>query len=234
MKEDVMTQRQFLEAYDSGIREFSSVYIQFFDIASRKFSNLAFRDSKIMFCTFRDCEFTNVMFDSCDIYCGSFYSGRMTNAIFSNCQIELTLFESIIFATTKMDKCNIRLSAIFNSNHASVDVSTSTAVKLLTDPSQVTREDIESSVKETMAEIERLDIGTKMKIKEIFRQDMERYGIKGKEKKEGYEVKGKNYEDDPLTYGEVKSLIETAFGAYGPQAPYKSKKTGYERKDRYS
>src|SRR3989338_441110 len=226
----VITQKEFLEKYDSGQKEFENVLMQFFDISSRKFEGLAIRNSKMLFCTFRNCEFRNAGFRNCEIYCGSFYSGNIENTSFVKCKIEFTLFDSIQFDRTKLDKCNIRISAIFNSNHASVDSSTSIQNRLLTDVSQITRADIESSINETMAVVERLDFSTRMKLKELLRQDMERYNLSAPEEKKGIGYGSTATDKASVTYGEIRHLVESTFGAYSQQNQY-AMKNAYEKQD---
>lgn len=226
----IITQKEFLEKYDSGQKEFESALMQFFDISSRKFDGLTIRNSKMLFCTFRNCEFRNADFRNCEIYCGSFYSGGIENTSFVKCKIEFTLFDSIQFDRIKMDKCNIRISAIFNSNHASVDFSTSIQNRLLTDVSQITRADIESSINETMAVVERLDVSTRMKLKELLRQDMERYNLAMPEEKKSGGYGSTQAGKATVTYGEVRHLIEATFGAYAQQNKYEMKGV-YEKQD---
>ncbi len=223
MQQEIISQKEFVEACKGGKREFSGMLMQFFDISGLDLPDIKLKNCKLMFCTFRNCNFKNATFENCDIYCGSFYNGNISNTSFSGCRIELTLFESIQFDRTKMDRCSIRLCAIFNSNHASVDASTSTQSRLLTDVSQITQADIEGSIQETMAYIARLDVGTRMKLKELLRQDMERYNLTAPSQKKtgsyGREAKDSSH----ITYGEVKHMLESAFGAYSQKGAYEMK-----------
>ena len=236
MKEEILTQREFLDLYRKGQRIFDKIYIQFFDIPNMKFSDLLIKDSKIMFCTFRDCEFSNVRIENCTVFFGSFYTGTMTDFVFDSCTIEKTLFDNIQFVRTSMKKCGIMFCGLLNSNHASVDMSSSSQSRVITDISQLTSQEIEESIRDTMRSIERLDVSARMKIKEIIRKDADRYGLKGVDESErkAYADTPENGNDAPLTYGEVKGLVEAAFGAaYGPRPAYKTKKTGYEKENRY-
>lgn len=230
MAQQLLTQKEFIERYEKGERNFSNTLMQFFDISNMKFGNVVFKDCKLLFCTFRNCEFENVAFEDCEIYCGSFYTGSVSNTSFNKCRIELTLFDSIQFDRTKMDKCNIRLCCIFNSNPASVDFSTSTQSRLLTDVSQITRADIEGSINEAMAIIERLDVSTRMKLKELLRQDMERYGLAMPEEKKGGGYGSREADKATIAYGEVRHLLELTFGAYSQENKY-AMKSPYEKQD---
>jgi hypothetical protein len=226
---DLITQKEFVEEYSKGKRVFENVLMQFTDISTMMFSDLVIKNSKLIFCTFLDCLMKNVAFENCEIYAGSFYNGSISSVLFSKCQIELTLFEGIRFEKAKMDKCVIRLSAIFNSNDASVDFSTSIQNRLLTSVSQLTKDDIEMTIAEAMPMIERLDVSTRIKLKELLKQDMERYNISepAKEKSSRYDRKE---ESTHLSYGEVRQLIESTFGAYTQKNQYKMK-SPYERQD---
>jgi hypothetical protein len=226
MQQEIITQRQFLEKCASGEKIFDNVYMQFFDISHAKFHDLIIKDSKIMFCTFRNCEFSNVRIENCTVFFGSFYTGTMTDFVFDSCTIEKTLFDNIQFVKTSMKKCGIMFCGLLNSNHASVDMSSSSQSRVITDISQLTSQEIEESIRDTMRSIERLDVSARMKIKEIIRKDADRYGLKGVDESErkAYADTPENSNDAPLTYGEVKGLIEQAFGRYGPQDAYRSDK----------
>lgn len=230
MEQNLMTQKKFAESYNEGKREFSNTLMQFFDVSNMKFSGVAFKDCKMLFCTFRNCDFRNADFENCEIYCGSFYTGDIANTSFIGCKMEFTLFDSIQFDRAKMDRCSIRICAIFNSNHASVDFSTSIQNRLLTDVSQITRADIEGSINETMAVVERLDVSTRMKLKELLRQDMQRYGLAMPEEKKGGGYGGREADKATVTYGEVRHLLESTFGAYSQESKY-AMKSPYEKQD---
>jgi Pentapeptide repeats (9 copies) len=220
---ELITQKRFVERYKNGERIFSNALLQFFDISDMEFNELIIKNSKVLFCTFRNCNMRNMVFENCEIYGGSFYNGKISSVIFSGCNIELTLFEGIQFEMTKLDRCNIRLCAIFNSNHTSVDFSTSVQNRLLTDVSQLTRADIESSIAEAMPLIERLDVSIRMKLKEILRQDMNRYNLSAEEEKKTSSYGPQAADNTQLSYGEVRHLIESAFGTYSHQNKYEMK-----------
>lgn len=226
-----ISQKEFLDKYSSGERVFSNIIMQFADISGVRFDGLKIKDSKLMFCTFWDCSFKGTCFEDCEIYFGSFYTGEISDTVFDGCKIELTLFDNIRFDRAKMRDCHIRLSGILNSNDSSVDASTS-AGRLITDISQVTQQDIENSVSETLQMIERLDVGVRMKIKEMIRKDMDRYNLEHPDEK-----KDKRYDTGGtggamLTYGEVKTLTESSFGAYAQKKPYETS-VKYEAKHAY-
>jgi hypothetical protein len=127
-----------------------------------------------------------------------------------------------------MKNCDIRLSVILNSNSASVDTSTSAIRNFTTDISQLTPQIIEESIDETMNCIERLDIGLRLKIKEMIRQDLDRHKLNGpKHRPNPYDSETKKSDDRPLAYEEAKTLINTTFGPYATknQSPYKIKFT---------
>lgn len=81
-----------------------------------------------------------------------------------------------------------------------------------------------------MQNVERLDVGLKLKLKEIIRQDLDRYDIKSPDEKSGKYATSSD-PDSPLTYGEVKGMVENFF--YGTQSPYKTKKHAYETSGAY-
>ncbi len=66
MPQELVSQREFVERYERGERNFSNVLMQFFDISDMKFSDIAFKGCKMLFCTFRNCAFGNMIFDNCD------------------------------------------------------------------------------------------------------------------------------------------------------------------------
>lgn len=222
--QEIITQKQFLDLYKGGQRAFSNCLMQFFDISSIKIEDVSFSGCDTLFCTFRNCDFRNVIFENCKIYYGSFYSGSANRVEFRKCAIELTLFDNYQFSDVAMNKCNIRISGVFNSNADSIDLATSVQFKFFTNPSQVTQADIEGVIGEVMQGIERMDVGLRMKIKEMIRQDLNTYNLaQPEEKKEKYAASGTNYSDAPLTYGETKGMLESFF--YGMNAdPYKTKK----------
>ena len=106
-----MTQKEFVEKYNKGERIFSGVMMQFFDISDMKFQDIKIRDSKLLFCTFRNCDFINAIVENCEIYWLSFYNGKIFNTVFEKCKIEMTLFDSIQFSKTRIHKSNMRVMA---------------------------------------------------------------------------------------------------------------------------
>ncbi|MBI3190370.1 hypothetical protein HYZ41_01555 [archaeon] len=232
--EHSINQREFIEKYDSGQREFSNTLMQFFDVSNKKFSDIVIKDSKIMFCNFNSCEMKNVRIENCRIYFMNFYTGAADNLLFENCDIEQMLIDRFSFGSTKFNRCNIRWSAIFNSNSETVDLTRSTKHKFFTDISQVTSQDMEEAVKLIMHDIERLDVSIRLKIKGMIRHDISNYNLPNpREKKETYETRSVKYDDSPLTYGEVKGMVESAFGAYNVQDACKTKKSTYETDTTY-
>jgi uncharacterized protein YjbI with pentapeptide repeats len=230
--QEIITQKQFLEMCKQGKKEFSDILLQFIDISNVSFKDTTIKNSKLLFCTFRNCNFSNMIMENCKIYCGSYYNCKI-KSVFLKCKIELTLFESVQFDKTEMKKCSIRLCAIFNSNANSVDYSTSEYTRLLTDPSQITRQDLDDTINETMSEVNRLDLGTRMKLKEILRQDMERYNLKGSENlSSSYSAKSDQDGNSNFSYGEIRQLIESTFGSYAEKKPYEMKKP-YQREEKY-
>lgn len=228
---DILTQPEFLESCKKGEKVFEGKFMQFFDISNFKFENVKFRSCNLSFCTFRDCSLKNVSFESCTVYSGSFYTGFADGLVFEKCDMELTLFDTFQFSKTSMKKCRMQWCGLLNSNAASVDMSTSSQFKTITDISQLTPHDIEHLISEVMQKVERLDVGLKLKLKEIIRQDLERYKLKNPEEKEGKYATSSSAADAPLTYGEVKGVVESFF--YGVQSPYKTKKHAYETSGAY-
>ena len=102
MQNNYVSQREFIENYAEGKRNFSDTSMQFFDISNLKLADVVFKDCKLLFCTFRDCDFKNVTFENCTIYFGSFYTGVANNLNFEKSSIELTLFDTFQFSNTKM------------------------------------------------------------------------------------------------------------------------------------
>jgi uncharacterized protein YjbI with pentapeptide repeats len=231
--QEILTQKEFVEKYKAGQRVFDNVMMQFFDISNMKISDLTIKNSKINFSNFNSCDLKNVKFEDCTSYWLNFYTGTAKNIIFDNCDIEQTVIDSFSFDQTKFIRCNIRWSAIFNSNFGSVDMTGSTQHKFFTDASQVTPQDMEEAVKLVMHDIERLDLTTRLKIKEMLRSDIEKFNLysPGEEKK-AYEQEKSIQGDSPLTYGEVRGLVEAAFGSYGSQDP-KTNKSVYGRSEAY-
>ncbi len=223
---ETFTQPEFVESCRKGARVFENKFMQFFDISGMQFEGVAFRDCNLFFCTFRNCSFKNVSFENCTVYSGSFYAGFADGLLFEKCDMELTLFDSFQFSKTSMKKCRMRWCGLMNSNAANVDMSTSSQFKIITDISQVTPHDVETIINEVMQKVERLDVGLKLKLKEIIRQDLDRYNLKNPTEKQG-KYASAAASDSPLTYGEVKGMVESFF--YGAQSPYKTKKHPYER-----
>ncbi|MBI4174531.1 MAG: pentapeptide repeat-containing protein [Candidatus Aenigmarchaeota archaeon] len=223
---ETLTQPEFMDLYKKGQKVFENKFMQFFDISGIKFEELSFQNCSLFFCTFRNCSLKNISFEGCTIYSGSFYTGFADGLLFEKCDMELTLFDSFQFSKTSMKKCRLQWCGLINSNAANVDMSTSSQFKIITDLSQVTPHDIETIITEVMQKVGRLDVGLKLKLKEIIRQDLDRYNLKNPVEKEGkYATAGAS--DSPLTYGEVKGVVENFF--YGAQSPYKVKKHAYER-----
>jgi hypothetical protein len=221
---ETLTQKEFIDKYNAGQREFSDVLMQFFDVSNAKLSDIEIRNSKIMFCNFHDCTLSNVKLENCNIFFFSFYTGTASNVLFEKCDVEQMLFDSFSFNNTKLVKCNIRWSGIFNSNSNSVDISSSTTHKFFTDISQLTSSDMDEAVRIIMHDIERLDLSTRLKVKEMIRQDIDRYKLPepGQHRKE-YE--NRPADDSPLTYSEIRGVLQAA---YGKPQNYKEK-TSYER-----
>ena len=232
---NVLTQKEFVEKYNAGQREFTGVLMQFFDISDMKLSDLSIKDSEILFCTFRNCDLKGADIMNCRIYFLSFYTGTAKDIVFEKCDIELSLFDTFSFSSAKFSRCDIRWSGIMNSNHNTVDFSSSSLYKFFTDISQVTEQDLEHLIKLVGQNVERLDIGLRLKVKEMMRQDIDRYNLSPPGEEGGaYDKKHGDYRDSPLTHGEIKGLIEGAFGAYGEQSPvYKNKKSVYEKTGKY-
>lgn len=238
MQANFVSQREFIESYAQGKRNFSNASMQFFDISNLKLADVVFKGCKLLFCTFRNCEFKNVMFENCTVYFGSFYTGVANNLVFEKSTIELTLFDTFQFSAAEMKNCSIRWCGIFNSNSAAVDFSTSSHYNLITDISQLshlTPQQIEEVTNELIGAVGRLDIGLKMKLKEMIQQDMKRYNLDSPAHRTGaaYGENNVNREDENLSYGEVRKLVEMTFGAYGTKTVYKTNKTEYETKDIY-
>ncbi|GEM_PF-4479309 len=230
----VVTQKEFLEKYDSGQKEFENVLMQFFDVSGRKFDGVTIRNSKMFFCNFHNCELRKFRLERCELYYVNFYTGKASDLMIDSCDMEQTLFDVFSFDKAAFKKCNIRWSGILNSNIGSVDLSTSSRYKFFTDLLQVTPQDIEDAIKLVSGDIERLDLDMRLKVKQMIRQDMEKYDLpEPGEKKDAYAVSGNRHDDSPLTYGEAKGMVEAAFGAYGPQGGYKTKKTAYETDSKY-
>ncbi|MDI6721244.1 MAG: hypothetical protein QMD85_02545 [Candidatus Aenigmarchaeota archaeon] len=231
MQKEVISQKQFLEMLSNGIKEFSNATMQFFDLHHLKLENVVFENCSLMFCTFSSCEFRNVKFVKCEMYFGSFYTGIADRLVFDKCGIDMTLFDSFQFSSSRMQACTLRWSGILNSNVPGIDISTSTRIKFVTSVSEITSSFVEDSVHEIMKNIERLDVGMRMKIKEMIRQDMNRYNLEHpEEKQEGY-GKSNGYADAPLAYGEMRHAVESFF--YGIQQIYKTKKA-YETESKYN
>ncbi len=221
--QEIITQKQFLDLYKGGQRLFSDCLMQFFDIADATFENIVFHNCKLMFPVFRNCSFKACTFDQCTIYSGSFYTGRADTMIFDKCDIELTLFDNYQFFKSAMKRSNLRWFGLISS--PGLDMSSSSQFKIITDPSKLSAEEIEELTRMVMGTVERLDVGLRLKLKEIIRQDLNRYNLAQPEEKKDKYASHADYSDAPLTYGEAKGMLESFF--YGSQNPSKPK-TPYE------
>ncbi len=151
--------------------------MQFSDLQGVTLNDIAVKDSKLHFVTFRNCKLKKSKFLNCDIFFGSFYGGDLTDAIFENCKIELTLFEDAIFDRTKIEKSHISYSGMFNTNIGGLDMSTSTQIKVFTNPSQITPGDVEQGMSRIWPFMEALDTQIKSKIKEVIKRDAEKHDL---------------------------------------------------------
>jgi hypothetical protein len=107
----------------------------------------------------------------------------------------------------------------------SVDASSSSQFKFFMHPSEMTPQDVDYCINVAMNDIERLDVGLRIKIKDMIRQDLDNFNLKKThDKKDIYATERSRDDDSSLTYGEMKSLIEQTFGRYGPQDAYRSDK----------
>ena len=227
--QEIITQKQFLDLYKGGQRLFSNCLMQFFDIADANFQDTIFRNCKFMFPVFRNCCFKTCTFEQCTVYSGSFYTGRADDMIFDRCDIELTLFDNYQFFKSAIKKSNLRWFGMISS--PGLDISSSSQFKVITDPSKLSAAEIEELTSMVMSTVERLDVGLRLKLKEIIRQDLNRYNLaQPEEKKEKYASSQAGYSDAPLTYSEAKGMLESFF--YGSDKAYKSKKP-YETEGGY-
>src|SRR3989338_3654997 len=115
----------------------------------------------------------------------SFYTGRADDMIFDRCDIELTLFDNYQFFKSAIKKSNLRWFGMISS--PGLDISSSSQFKIITDPSKLSAAEIEELTSMVMSTVERLDVGLRLKLKEIIRQDLNRYNLaQPEEKKEKY------------------------------------------------
>ena len=173
--------KQFLDLYKGGQRLFSNCLMQFFDIADANFQDTIFRNCKFMFPVFRNCCFKTCTFEQCTVYSGSFYTGRADDMIFDRCDIELTLFDNYQFFKSAIKKSNLRWFGMISS--PGLDISSSSQFKVITDPSNLSAAEIEELTRMVMGTVERLDVGLRLKLKEIIRQDLNRYNLAQPEEK---------------------------------------------------
>ncbi|MFA4820144.1 MAG: pentapeptide repeat-containing protein [Candidatus Aenigmatarchaeota archaeon] len=219
--QEIITQKQFLDLYKGGQRLFSNCLMQFFDIADATFENIVFRNCKLLLCTFRNCSFKTCTFEQCTVYSGSFYNGRADDLIFDMCNIEMTLFDNYQFFKSAMKRSNLRWFGMINS--PGIDISSSTQFKIITDLSQVSEAEIEELSRMLMGTVERMDLGARLKVKDLIRESIDRYNLAQPEEKKDKYASQADYSDAPLTYGEAKGAVEAFF--YGMNTdPYKSKK----------
>jgi hypothetical protein len=230
MKE-IVSQKPFLERLKIGEKAFSNIRIQFLDVHHLKLKDVVFENCDMNFCTFLNCDFRDVMFMDCFVYFGTFHTGIMDKTVFDRCRIEMSLFEGIQFSGSEMKRCDLRWNGILDSNISGINMRTSLHIKTITDISQVTQKDVEDAVSMVMKDIGRMDIEMRNKIREIMSKDIDRYGFNQPEEKKGeYGKGGKDYDNAPLTYGEMRQVVEAFF--YGSSQPYKTKKA-YETESKY-
>ena len=48
--QEILTQKEFIDKYNAGQREFSDVLMQFFEINGMKLTDVIIKNSKMMFC----------------------------------------------------------------------------------------------------------------------------------------------------------------------------------------
>jgi uncharacterized protein YjbI with pentapeptide repeats len=220
--QEIITQSQFIELCKNGQKKFSNSLMQFFDVGNIDLSGIFFEKCDMNFCTFRNCNMKNTVFDRCNIYYGSFYAGNAKNLEFNKCVVEITLFENFRFDDTRFKNSDLRICAFIDSNIASVDMSSSVQFKIITDMAQLTHEDIEYLVSNVMQSIERMDVGLRLKVKGMIRQGADKYSVNISDEKQEYKSSDRAYQDSPVTYGEVKGIVD-AFVYGGQKSPYKAR-----------
>lgn len=229
MSHKYLSQVDFVNSYDKGVREFSNILLQWIDLSGKTFEDVVVKDSKILFCTFRNCAFKNCKFINCEIFFGTWYYGDIKDVLFDKCSIDMTMFDTVRFERTKITNSNLRTTGILASNASDVDTSTSTKFRFVTDISQLSPQEIESIIMESVDIINKFDIGIRMKFMEATRQDLERHKIDDplKKKKDPYQSSIK--EEGKVTYGEMKNFVESSLEAYKQGTDiYKSKKPSYK------
>lgn len=224
-----ISQKQFIEMYNGGERHFLGMELQFFDVSDLDLKGIHIKDSRILFCTFRNCDISDALFENCEIFDSGFCGGRMTKSVFERCTIELSLFENMQFDETKMHDCTVGICVVMGSNIASVDMTTSSQHRLMTDFSQFTTEDLEYGVSRAMAVISKFDISLRMKLREMMDRNLERRGLTRLLNKGDSHEDAKRYE---ITHEEVKWLVESSLGTYLQRKPYEMKRP-YETSHTY-
>ncbi len=126
----------------------------------------------------------------------------------------------------------VRFIGILFSNAAAIDMTTSSQTKVITDLAQLTHQDIEEGMNESLSAISRLDISTRMKLKEMIRVDMGRYDLSMPKEKKADKYGTSKQDETQLSYGEVRHLLESTFGAYAQKPAYEMK-SPYEKGDVY-
>ena len=224
-----ISQKDFIDIYDKGQKEFSNILLQWIDLSGKTFEDIIVKDSNIMFCTFRNCTFKNCKFINCEVFFGTWYYGDVKGVLFDKCMIDMTMFDTVRFEKTKIANSNLRTTGILASNASDVDTSTSTKFRFVTDISQLSPQEIEVIIMESIDIINKFDIGIRMKFIEATRQDLERHKIDDplEKKKDAYQTS--DGEEAKVSYGEMKNFVESSLEAYKQSTDiYKSKKPGYK------
>lgn len=224
---------ELLERYKSGIREFSGINLQYADISGCVLKDIVIKDSKFFIFAFYNCDLTNAKFINCEMVYGSFYGGRLENAVFDKCSMDLMLFENTIFKRTKILRSTIIWSGIFGTALGELDLASSTLIKVLTDPSQITQQYVDEAVSKIGPVINSLDISIRAKIKEEMQRDATKYNVEIKTVSGGkpaYEPRSGTYSkgEEPAYGASMHAMIQNIINAYSAAHPYQTKK---ERKN---
>lgn len=229
MKTAVLS-RDFKDQLKEGKRLFSDIILQYVDESDVDVSGVTIKNSKLFFATFRNSNFKNSKFVNCEIIYGSFYGGNFENTLFENCVIDFTLFQGAQFKNVKVSKSKLNLSAFFNTAIGELDLSSSTLIRVFTNPSQITAKDIDEAKIQVGPLINSLDISIRSKIMRELEEFARDIGIKNISIPATASDKYSKTSD--LAYS-MQNFSNMVIDAYNTANPYKSKKSVYEKEGKY-
>ena len=225
----VILSKDFKDQLKEGKKLFSDIVLQYVDESDIDLSGLTIKNSKLFFATFRNSNFKNAKFINCEIIYGTFYGGNFENTLFENCIIDFTLFQDTMFKNVKIAKSTLNLSAFFNTAIGEVDLSSSTKIKVFTNPSEITAKDVDYAMGQMGPLINSLDISIRSKIMHELEEFANSIGIKDVSAPAAAPDK---YSKPDMAYS-MQAFGNMVIDAYSTANPYKNKKSVYEKEGTY-